>query len=434
MNNEQKPTLYAWSVVGMLTLAYVLSFIDRQILGMLITPIKASLHLTDTELGLLMGPAFAFFYVTLGWPIGWMADRINRRNIIATGIALWSLATAACGLSMNFTQLLWSRLMVGVGEAALTPSALSLMADYFAPKSRPRAIAVYSTGIYLGSGIAYLGGGALVGMLQDAGGVTLPVFGAVEGWQAAFLALGIPGVLVALLMLLIREPTRREDTGQAGEALTFAESRQYFGQRWTAYLPVCLGMCATTTIAYIAGWNIVWFQRIWDWKIQDIGLWIGISYLITGPLGTLSAGWLTGRWLGHGDRGAPFKVCFIGIVIGGIFAGLFPLMPTPELAFVINAITLGAGAFSTAAGATSVVALAPARLRAQASAIYFLIINLIGLSVGPPLVGILTDRVFTGPSGISPALFAVGVGISIPAILIMWAGLRPYAREAALKT
>lgn len=267
MNNEQKPTLYAWSVVGMLTLAYVLSFIDRQILGMLITPIKASLHLTDTELGLLMGPAFAFFYVTLGWPIGWMADRINRRNIIATGIALWSLATAACGLSMNFTQLLWSRLMVGVGEAALTPSALSLMADYFAPKSRPRAIAVYSTGIYLGSGIAYLGGGALVGMLQDAGGVTLPVFGAVEGWQAAFLALGIPGVLVALLMLLIREPTRREDTGQAGEALTFAESRQYFGQRWTAYLPVCLGMCATTTIAYIAGWNIVWFQRIWDWKI-----------------------------------------------------------------------------------------------------------------------------------------------------------------------
>lgn len=434
MTTTEKPTLYAWGVVGLLTLAYVLSFIDRQILGMLITPIKGSLHLTDTELGLLMGPAFAFFYVTLGWPIGWLADRINRRNIIATGIGLWSLATAACGMSANFSQLLWSRLMVGVGEAALTPSAFSLIADYFPLKSRPRAIAAYSTGIYLGSGLAYLGGGALIAMLQKSGGITLPVIGAVEGWQATFLALGIPGILVALLMLLIREPARREDTGVAGQALSFAESRRYFGQRWTAYLPVCLGMCATTTLAYIAGWNIVWFQRIWQWQIQDIGLWLGITYLIAGPVGTMSAGVLIGRWLGRGDRAAPFKVCFIGIICGGIFACAFPFMPSPEIAFLVNAVTLGAGAFATSAGSTSIVSLAPARLRAQASAIYFLIINLIGLSIGPPLVGVLTDRVFTGPTGISPALLAVAAGVSLPAFAIMWAGLRPYTREATLKS
>ena len=431
MTQSEKPSLYAWGVVLLLTLAYILSFVDRQVLGMLITPIKGSLKLSDTELGLLMGPAFAVFYVTLGWPIGWLADRTNRRNIIAVGIALWSLATAACGLSRNFTQLLFSRISVGIGEAALTPAAMSMIADYFPKAYRPRAISVYVMGIYLGSGLANLVGGAVIGALEEVPKIEIPVFGAIESWQAAFLALGLPGVLVAAAFLLIREPVRRAE-GQIGDRpLSFPEASRYFATRWTAFVPICLGMCATTTIAYVAGWNFVLFQRVWDMKVQEIGLWLGVTFLIFGPLGSATAGWLTEHWLARGRADAAYRVCFLGVGIVGAGAALFPLMPIPALAFLFNAISTFGSAFASAAAPTAVVGIAPARLRAQASAIYFLIINLIGLSLGPTMVGVLTDNVFTGTAGIAAALTAVAVGAALPALAILAAGLRRYGAEVA---
>jgi MFS family permease len=378
-----------------------------------------------------MGPAFAVFYVTLGWPIGWLADRANRRNIIAAGIAFWSLATAACGLARSFTGLLFARIGVGIGEAALTPSALSMIADYFPKVWRPRAISVYMMGVYLGSGLAYLVGGAVIAALEDAPRIDVPLYGEVESWQAAFLALGFPGVAVALLVMALREPKRRAGGPLGDEPLSFGDSSRYIGRRWRAFGAPSLGMCATTTITYLMGWNVVLFQRVWTMPIAEIGLWLGVTFLFAGPLGAAASGWLAGRWDVQGKADAAYRVCFIGVAIIAVSATLFPLMPNPALAFVMNAAAMFGSAFATAAGSTSIVAIAPGRVRAQASAIYFMVINLIGLSIGPPLVGVLTDRVFTETSGIAPALMAVAAGAGVPALLALWLGHRSYANEAA---
>ena len=419
---------YAWGVVTLLAAAYVLSFIDRQVLGLLITPIKQSMQLSDTELGLLMGPAFAIFYVTLGWPIGWLADRANRRNIIAAGIALWSLMTMGCGLSRTFTQLFVTRIGVGVGEAALTPSALSIIVDMFPPAVRPRAISFYTNGIYIGSGLAYLVGGAVIGAVSGAGPVTVPVAGALEGWQVAFLIVGAPGLIVALAVLCIREPTRTT-TGSSDRP--DAQSARYLFTRWKAFGAPCLGMCATTVVTYLGGWYTPLLQRVWDWPVERIGFWLGVNYLIFGPLGTTVAGWLAERMARQGIEDGPYRLLKWGTVLVGVSATLLPLAPSPELLVLGQAVFVFAGAVTSPMAATAIVVLAPTRLRAQASAIYFLIINLVGLLVGPTLVGVLADRVFTTPTGIAPAIAVVSLGAAVPALIALWLGARPYAREIA---
>jgi MFS family permease len=420
-------------VVALLTVAYVLSFIDRQILGLLITPIKQSLALTDTEIGLLMGPAFAIFYVTLGWPIGWLADRANRRNIIAAGVALWSLMTAACGLSSSFVQLFFARIGVGVGEATLTPSALSLIADLFPRTQRARATALYMAGVPLGTGIAYVVGGKVTGALRAAGTLDLPLLGAVAGWQAAFLAVGLPGLVVALAVLAIREPARHAAERQDAPTtpLSLIAALGFIARRWRAYAPVALGMCAVTTSTYAGGWNAALFERVWQWRIEQTGLWIGLNYLVFGPLGA-NAGGAAGDALTR--RGAPdgvYRACFIGVGIVVVGATLFPLAPSPVAAVALNAVAVFGTAFASGMGSASIVTLAPGPLRAQAAAIYFAIINLLGLMLGPSLVGWLADHVYTAAGGVGPAMATVSLLIGVPGLLILWAGLRPYAAEVS---
>ncbi len=201
---------YAWYVVVVLTAAYVVSFIDRQILALLVEPIRRDLGLTDTQMGLIMGSAFALFYTILGIPLGWLADRFSRRGIIAAGITIWCLMTAACGLSRNFGQLFLARVGVGVGEAALSPSALSLISDYFPRERRGRAISFYNMGVSLGAGIAMIGGGWIIAGIIDAPPTTLPVVGEIYAWQTVFLVVGLPGLAIAALMATVREPERRD--------------------------------------------------------------------------------------------------------------------------------------------------------------------------------------------------------------------------------
>lgn len=419
----------AWGAVALLTLAYILSFIDRQILGLLITPIKSSLQLTDTQIGLLMGPAFAIFYVTLGWPIGWLADRANRRNIIAAGIALWSIMTAFCGLSRSFTQLFFSRIGVGVGEATLTPSVLSLIGDMFPKGSRARATAIYMGGVQVGTGLAYLVGGKVSGALSKAGTVEVPLFGAIEGWQAAFLAVGLPGLIVALAVMFIREPARQKVVGEASEAYSLWDALRYFGSRWTSYLPVGLGMCAVTTAAYAGGWSAALFQRTWQWDVATMGAWLGLAYIVFGPLGAVAGGMINDALVARGVNAPTYRTCWMGVAFTSVAATIYPLMPTPELALVFIACSIFGNAVATGMGSASMVVLAPSNLRAQAGALYLMTINFLGLLYGPTMVGVLTDHVYTDVSGVGPAMSTVQIGIAIPALLILWLGLKPFVRE-----
>ena len=429
---SDRSSFRAWGVVVLLTAAYILSFIDRQILGLLITPIKASLSLSDTQIGLLMGPAFAIFYVTLGWPVGWLADRSNRRNIIVAGVTLWSIMTAACGLSRSFGQLFLARIGVGVGEATLTPSVLSLIGDLFPRTRRARATSIYMAGVPLGTGMAYLVGGKVSGALRAAGTIDLPLFGPVEGWQAAFLAVGLPGLVISLAILFIREP-KRQSAGPtvSSQAMSIPATLRFIAARWQAYASLSLGMCAITSIAYAAGWNAALFERTWQWRIDQTGFWIGMTYVILGPIGAFTGGLVGDALTRRGHPDGVFRACFVGVGIVVVGASLFPLMPSAELALVFNILAVFGNAFGTGMGSASIVTLAPGPVRAQAAALYLMTINLLGLLLGPTMVGWLADHVYTTPTGVGPAMATVAFGVGIPALLIFWFGRPYYAAEVA---
>ena len=207
---NNKSSVYAWYVVLLCMLAYIFSFIDRQILALMIEPIKADLNLSDTQFSLLHGLAFSLFYAFMGLPLAYLADRFSRPKIIAVGIIFWSIATALCGLSKNFIQLFFSRMGVGVGEAALSPAAYSMFSDMFSKDKLGRAVAVYSIGSFVGGGIAFLVGGYVIGLLKDLSLIEIPVFGAVKAWQMAFILVGLPGIFIGLLFVLtVRDPKRK---------------------------------------------------------------------------------------------------------------------------------------------------------------------------------------------------------------------------------
>ena len=216
-SNRQDPdspsNRYSWYVVGVLLLAYTVAFVDRQILSLLVQPIRRDLGISDTQIGLLAGFAFALFYSMLGVPIAKLADRSSRRAIISIGVALWSLMTALCGLSKNYFQLFLARVGVGVGEATLSPAAYSMMADYFPPHKLGKAISVYAMGLYGGAGLAMLAGSAVVSMVSTAGPVELPLIGTVFAWQLTFFVVALPGLLVLAFMATVKEPARRNATG-----------------------------------------------------------------------------------------------------------------------------------------------------------------------------------------------------------------------------
>ena len=213
------PEGYSWYVVVVLMLFYTLSFVDRQIIALLVEPMKADLGLTDVQMSLLGGLSFAVFYTVFGIPMGRLADSCNRRRLIAVGVALWSLMTTLCGFTSRFYHLLLLRMGVGLGEAALSPAAFSMIADYFPRRKRATALSIYSIGIYLGAGLAFTGGAILLGwadrLVSSREGNPLPVLGDIQPWQIVFLAVGLPGLLLTCLLATVREPNR-QGSGPAG--------------------------------------------------------------------------------------------------------------------------------------------------------------------------------------------------------------------------
>lgn len=242
------PQYYRWYVVGILSLAYVFSFIDRIIMSLLVEPIRADLGITDTQVSLLSGLAFALFYTFFGIPVALLADRSRRRTLIAAGITFWCFMTAACGLAQNFWQLFAARMGVGAGEATLSPAATSLIGDYFPRHLLGRAVAVYTMGISIGSGIALIMGGKIVAAVTEMGGVTLPIVGELKAWQAAFMLVGLPGLVVAALMFTVKEPQRRQRLQT--KPVPLAEGFRFIWQHRKTYGAHFFGLSVTTIMAY----------------------------------------------------------------------------------------------------------------------------------------------------------------------------------------
>ncbi|MFC5342852.1 spinster family MFS transporter [Brevundimonas staleyi] len=418
----------AWWAVVVLTLTYIVSFIDRTIVSLLTEPIKADLGLNDTQLSLLQGVAFGLFYSIMGLPLGWLADKVSRKKVIIVGVTVWCLATAACGAAQNFWQLFVARMGVGAGEASFSPAAVSIIADNFPPERRSLPLGLYASAAAGGSGAALVLGGVVIAAVSGAPRLSLPLLGEIAVWQAVFIIVGLSGLVCALLMMTVREPERRHaiPTGGADEAApdtligAMRRNPRYFvGVLGAATVLTCL------TYAVLS-WVPAAFIRAHQWTPLQIGSSYGLVLLIFGPIGAVGGGWLSDVLKRRGVTGAPFWVGGGAMALVGPLVALAMMAPTGALSVALFApafvLFLAPGGILVAAVQDGV----GGAVRARAAAVYYLVIGVVGMFVGPLSVAALTDYVFADPAALPISIAVVAVLFSITASALML-----YARPAA---
>ncbi|MBS0478361.1 MAG: MFS transporter [Proteobacteria bacterium] len=415
----------AWTMVALLTLAYIVSYLDRSILGALVQPIKADLAISDESMGYLSGIAFGIFYGVIGLPLGWLADRRRRTRIVASGVTLWSFATVASGLARGFGQLFVARMAVGVGEAVLSPCAMSLIGDSFPPEKRGKPVGVYSTALALGVGVSGLIGALVLSVGKD--GVTLPLLGALKAWQFAFVVVGLPGLVLAPLFLLLREPVRRSD---AATPSGFTEAFTLLGRNFWALGGVMLLTAVMTTIAYSQFFNVAAFARTYGWDAKDYLKINGLLNLIIGPFVVIAAGVVIDRLRARGIGDAAFRVLAFAFVPMVPLCALGLFMPNAAAAFVVMASGSVCLGIITSAAILALLEVTPAHLRGQIVAIYYMTISILGQGLGPTTTGILSTRLY-GEDNLRWAIATVPVlyGV-VPIVLLPMIG-RAYRKRFA---
>ena len=423
----------AWYAVAVLLLAYTIGFVDRAILTTLVEPIQADLHINDTQLGLLNGFAFVIFYVTLGVPLGLLADRTNRKWLITGSIALWSLMSMACGVASSYTQLFLTRVGVGIGEAGLSPASYSLIADYFPPEKRSAALGVYNLGIFVGSGLALLGGGAVVALIGARPYIAVPLLGALRSWQVVFLAVGAPGLIAAAIACTVREPARRLEKGAAAISdfrAEWARTWRHILSRPKVYLLHTigfgfLGVPFNVTVL----WARPYLSRHFGMAPSHAAYLVGLILVIAAGIGITAGSRVSDELQARGHVDATIRVGLGAalILLGWVIA--LPFMPTLTGALVVLSGTMFFGAFSYGAAPAALQLITPNRMRAMTSALYLVLVNLVGLMAGPVITGALTDYVFRSPGavGFSGAIVSA---TSVMIAAIAFAALRKPFRAA----
>jgi len=417
---------YAWYVVGVLVVAYTFSFIDRMLLTLLVDPIRASLHISDVQIGLLHGLAFAIFYTTLGIPIARYADRLSRTRIISAGVLVWSFTTALCGLARNFSQMFLARIGVGVGEAALSPAGYSLLSDYFPPRKLPFALSVYQAAIFLGTGAALITGGAMIAAVPA---MTLPVVGYMEPWRVVFLVVGLPGILVVLLMRTVREPHRKGMLAGArpGEAISIRTVVHYVTDRRAAYGLLIIGFAIKSMIWNgVSAWIPTHFMRTFHWSAAQVGLWYGMAVIVFGMGGIVVGGLVSARLRKRGYASAnvwPSVLATVGMLPTGVIA---PLLPNPAASLAVYCLFIFSSSFPVGSFAAALQEITPNQMRAQISALYLFVSNLVALTLGPTLIAMLTQYAFRDSTLIRYSMATFPAIVAPIAALLLWRALKPY--------
>ncbi|ALN20444.1 spinster family MFS transporter [Ectopseudomonas mendocina] len=430
-NNGYPSSARAWVTVAILMVAYVLSFVDRQILNLLVEPIRRDLLISDTQMSLLMGLSFALFYTVCGIPLGRVADTRSRRGLIAVGVLFWSAATAACGMAKMYWQFLLCRIGVGVGEAALSPAAYSLIADSFPAERRATAISVYSMGVYLGSGLAFLVGGLVIQFASAQGDVVLPVLGEVRPWQLIFLILGVAGVLFTLLMLAVKEPVRRG--AGAGVAVPLSEVGRYIRANRRTVLLHNFGFAGLAFAGYgSAAWVPSFYIRTYGWDAGQVGIVYGSIVAVFGCLGIVFGGRLADWMAKRGRSDANMRVGLYSALGALPMVTLFPLMDTAFWASMLMAPTVFCLSMPFGVAPAAIQEIMPNSMRGQASAIYLFVITLIGLGIGPTAVALVTDFVFADDAALRYSLLIVTTLAVLMSIILLAKSLKPY-RESVTR-
>jgi MFS family permease len=419
------PSSRGWLAVLLLALASIVSQWDRTVINLMVGPIKSAFALDDTSFAALQGVAFGLFYVTACIPIGRLADRYERRLIIGIALGFWSLFAMASGLARTYTQLFMTRIGVAVGEASLTPAGFSMLSDLFPPERLGRPVGAFMMSSPVGQGLAYIGGGMLLQWLATAPLLASGPLASLEPWQAAFLLIGAPGLLLVPAFLLYREPARRGTAG--AQSLPAREVVAVVRARAATLVPLLAGFAMVPLVSYAVGiWTPALFQRSWGWNPAQIGWGFGGVMLTFGTAGAFFGGWLSDRLASRGELDAPLKAAMTGFVGCGVFGSLAPLMPTPWLALLMLAPTVFLANVPYACAGTALQLIVPNRARAQVSALYITITTLVGLTLGPLVVGFMTDHVFHDPKDIRFSMSIV-IGLAAPSLFVLLSlARRPY--------
>lgn len=425
--HEAYTNRYRYYVLALLTLGYVFNFVDRQVMTILIEPIKMEFGASDTQMGLLSGLAFALFYATLGIPVARLADRWSRRNVLAISMTTWSAVTALCATATGFWHLLLLRIGVGIGEAGGTPPSQSLLADYFPPEKRAFAQGILATAPNIGI-LVGLFGGALIAEAY--------------GWRSVFLVFGIPGVLLAILIqLTIKEPLKVTASASEEGAGLFSTLGNIF--RLPSFAHIMVGVGFTGIAGYGLGvWSPSFLVRVHNMSLVDAGLYLGLIGVFGGGLGTISSGLLVDR-LARRDKRWQLWLPAIGIFLALPTQLAFLLWPAEHrlvmgdvdvpFALVFMALSAVFASFWIAPSYAAVQNLVPQCWRTQASALMLLAINLLGMGLGPLLVGMLSDLLSQfGDSSVRYGL-SIGVSLSLVGGIAYLRGSTLYARAVENK-
>lgn len=391
MTESRAPSIYPWMVVFILLIIYACAFIDRQILSLLAPAISKDFKLSDLQTGLLLGPAFAIVFVFSGMYFGRIADRANRSRMIRWSLAAWSVCTAACGLSPSFPWLFAMRMGVGIGEATIAPAGVSLIGDVMPPAQRTRGLAFFNAGSNVGTASSYLIGAAII----PAAPVLLPLVGELQPWQAAFVYVGLPGLLLALVAMVVREPKRFEKVADNSDL-----ARRFLRERISLFAPLFAGSTAIICIGYgTAAWLPSYLGRTYQWSTSRIGFTVGAQNLTVMIVATVIATFIVGAFRKRGNVDAVLRtmILFAALIVPPAIlswqmgdADLFMLLYALELFCQSSVLNLVGAAICD---------VAPNQWRAKLYAIYLMVSSLVGLGLGPPVIGFLAQHFYGGNLG-----------------------------------
>jgi MFS family permease len=421
---------YAWFLVALLILASLMAYVDRQVVAIVVGPMKEDLHATDTQIGWLYG-IFALFYAIAAVPIAMIADRYVRIRIIAAGMFLWCVATATTAVAGTFLQLLLARIGVGVGEASLTPAANSLIADSF-PRARiPFAVSVYTIGSTIGSGLAFVAGGLLLNLVQTGSHTELPLIGSLRPWQQLFVFCAIPGLVLAPLFLLLREPLRLNLVSGRPPGAPLAQVLAYYHTNRATLLLHHAGFLCLALMGFgFVFWTVSFFTRVHGMQASRAAVIFGWIFMIAGSLGSVWAPLLAARLARRERRDANVLAGMIGGGIAMLAIAIIQMMPSASWAFVfyVPAMFFVASPFGLAYGSLPVIA--PASMRAVVTSVFMFVVNL-GMLLGPPIAGLFNERIFPQADGVRWSLLCVTPLFGLSGLILLALCRKHYAASLA---
>ena len=432
-SRDYPSTASANYALALLFLAYVLSFVDRQILALLVGPIRAQFGISDFQYSLLQGAAFALLYTFAGLPLGRLADRRARKWVVAGSVLFWSLATCACGIAKNFSQLFAARMAVGAGEAGLAPAAYSIITDSFRPQHFGYAMALYKSAVKIGGATALILGGFLIDHFTRVGPIDVAIIGTIQPWQATLISVGLPGLLLTLLLTTITEPERKNLVRNADGSthLPIRTVASFLWQRKRTYLPLFMGSSMLAMAGYgSAAWYPEFFVRTYGISRAEAGASYGSIILFAGTTGVMLGPWLANRFA-HKHTDSYVRAIMYASIFATVPAVAAPLMDSKTLTLMMLFPATMFGAAYLGVMAASFQPITPNQMRGQTTAIYIFVTNIFGMAVGTSILAAFTDFLYQDDNALHLSI-ATANAIFYPAAIALFAYcLKGYRSSAA---